>query len=167
MGAGVHGGFGATAGSYHNKLVNEKSTKSTKPANYTREQLIGFLVGKTPQSSKIAEDIEKGRIKLSVLGDELFNRYFTDGEKAVALARGNKIYVRKSSSSIFSDMVHEGTHALDFLAGVPENKISSWNGEIRAYIAEHHFQKAAGLTIEFVNEDDIRVHVWSNYKNGG
>lgn len=43
----------------------------------------------------------------------------------------------------------------------------TWNGEIRAYTAEHHFQKASGLTVEHANEDDIRVFVWSNYKNGG
>ena len=167
MGAGVHGGFGATKGSYHNKKITEKTVKNQKSPNYTREQLIDFLVGKTPQSTKIAEDIKNGKIMLSVLGDEFFDRAFTDGKKAIALAKGNKIYLRRSSASIFSDMVHEGTHALDYLSGIPESQISTWKGEIRAYTAEHHFQKAAGLTVEHANEDDIQVFVWSNYKNGG
>ncbi len=164
MGAGYHGGFGSTLGS--NKVYSEVGEKNCK-INYTREELIAFLEGKTAQSSEIAENIKKGYIKMSILGDELFERAFGVNKDIAGLAIENKIYLRKSSISIHSDIVHEGTHAMDFLNGIPYETISSWDGEIKAYTAEHHFQKAAGLTIEFQDEDDIRVHVWKNYKRRG
>ena len=132
MGAGIHGGFGSTMGSA--KLNNGYST-SLENKSITKEQLIDFLDGKTTQSSQIADGIRKGNIKISVLGDELFDRYFGVDRDVLGLAYGNKIYLRRSSSSLFSDLVHEGTHSLDFLAGIPESKISGWEGEIKAYTA--------------------------------
>lgn len=164
MGAGYHGGFGATKGS--SKISNE-GFQNSSGNNFTREQLIDFLEGKTSQSSEIADKIRKGEIKLSVLGDELFERAFGVNRDVVGIAIDNKIYLRRTSSTIHSDMVHEGIHALDFLKGMPYEKISSWDGEIRAYTAEHHFQKAAGLAVQFTNEDEIKVHVWKNYKKKG
>ncbi len=164
MGAGYHGGFGSTHGS---KKITKEATNKANNANYTKEELIAFLEGKTTQSSEIAENIRKGKIKISILGDELFERAFGVDKDVAGLAIENKIYLRKSSVSIHSDIVHEGTHAMDFLKGVPYEKISSWDGEIKAYTAEHHFQKASGLAIEFTDEDDIKVHVWKNYKREG
>ena len=119
------------------------------------------------QSSAIANKIRKGEIKLSVLGDELFERAFGVNGDVVGIAIDNKIYLRRNSGTIHSDMVHEGTHAMDFLKGVPYEQISSWEGEIRAYTAEHHFQKASGLAVQFTDEEEIKVHVWSNYKRKG
>ncbi len=164
MGAGFHGGFGATKGS---SKVFKEGYQSTQKNNFTRDQLIDFLDGKTNQSSVIADKIRKGQIKLSVLGDELFERAFGVNHEVVAIAIDNKIYIRKNSGTIHSDIVHEGTHAMDFLSGLPYEKISSWEGEIKAYTAEHHFQKASGLAVQFTNEDDIKVHVWSNYRKKG
>ncbi len=165
MGAGYHGGFGATKGS--SKLYKDGYQRASGN-NFTREQLVDFLDGKTPHSSEIAEKIRKGEIKLSVLGDELFERAFGVNRDVAGIAIDNKIYLRKNSASIHSDIVHEGTHAMDFLKGLPYEKISSWEGEIKAYTAEHHFQKASGLAIEFTDEDDIKVHVWKSYnKRGG
>lgn len=162
MGSGYHGGFGATKGS-SNKVGYQKAQGS----NYTREQLIDFLDGKTTQSSAIADKIRRGEIKLSVLGDELFERAFGVSHDVVGIAIDDKIYLRRNSGTIYSDIVHEGTHAMDYLNGLPHDKISSWDGEIKAYTAEHHFQKASGLAVQFTNEDEIRVHVWSNYKKKG
>ena len=164
MGAGYHGGFGATKGS---AKIYEDGYQKVQGRDYTRDHLIDFLDGKTTQSSAIANKIRKGEIKLSVLGDELFERAFGVNGGVVGIAIDNKIYLRRNSGTIHSDMVHEGTHAMDFLKGVPYEQISSWEGEIRAYTAEHHFQKASGLAIQFVNEDEIQVHVWSNYKKKG
>ena len=61
MGAGFHGGFGATKGS--SKLLKNGYQKSDG-RDYTREQLLNFLDGKTAQSSEIADKIRKGNIKL-------------------------------------------------------------------------------------------------------
>lgn len=46
---------------------------------------------------------------------------------------GNQIYVRRGSASVFSDVVHEGIHVIDFLDGIDERTISSWAGETKAY----------------------------------
>ena len=85
----------------------------------------------------------------------------------VGIAIDNKIYVRRDSINIQSDIVHEGTHAMDYLKGLPYETISSWDGEIKAYTEEHFFQKASGLAVQFANEDEIKVHVWSNYRKKG
>lgn len=164
MGAGFHGGFGATKG---NSKVFKDGYQKSEGNSFTREQLVGFLDGKTTHSSEIAEKIRKGEIKLSILGDELFERAFGVNRNVAGIAIDNKIYLRRNSVSIHSDMVHEGTHAMDFLHGVPYEKISSWDGEIKAYTAEHYFQKASGLAIEFANEDEIKVHVLRNYRKKG
>ncbi|WP_288886487.1 hypothetical protein [uncultured Eubacterium sp.] len=164
MGAGIHGGFGATKGSV--KLYKDIYAKS-KEQNYTREQLINFLDGKTKQSSIIADKIRKGEIKISVLGDKFFEDVFGVNKDVVGIAIDNKIYVRKNSNTIHSDIVHEGTHAVDYLSGLSYDKISSWNGEIKAFTAEHHFQKASGLKLQFDSENEIKIHVMNNYKKKG
>ena len=102
-------------------------------------------------SSEIVANINAGNIKLSVIGDELFERAFGVASDVTGLAIDNKIYIRKSSITIHSDMVHEGTHALDYLRGISYSERAGWAGEIRAYTAEHHFQKAANITLEFAN----------------
>lgn len=51
MGSGYHGGFGATKGS---SKVYRDGYQKNYGINYTREQLIDFLDGKTAQSSEIA-----------------------------------------------------------------------------------------------------------------
>ena len=161
MGTGIHGGFGLTAGRHSSSKAGK--TKSVK-ANYTKEQLIDFIDGITPQSSKIADYIRKGKISINVLGDELFERAFGVDSNVIGLAIGNRIYIRRDSVSIYSDLVHEGTHALDYLEGISYENISSIEGEFRAYKAEHLFQRAAKLPVEFANEDDIKIHLWINYR---
>lgn len=164
MGAGYHGGFGATSGK---KTALKTGGVTSVKQNYTREQLLTFIDGVTKHSSEIVANINAGNIKLSFIGDELFERAFGVSSDVTGLAIDNKIYIRKSSITIHSDMVHEGTHALDYLRGISYSERAGWAGEIRAYTAEHHFQKAANITLEFANEDDIRVHVWKNYKRRG
>lgn len=162
MGAGYHGGFGNTKGSHKIGHLNSRE------ANYTKEQLLEFLDGKTTQSSEIAESIRKGEIRLSVLGDALFERYFGVDSDVLGIAEENKIYLRKNSISLYSDIVHEGIHAKDYLKGIPYEEIKSTKGELRAYRAEHDFQKASGLVVEYANDDEIVVHVWNYYgKKGG
>ena len=119
MGAGYHGGFGATKGS---AKIYEDGYQKVQGRDYTRDHLIDFLDGKTTQSSAIANKIRKGEIKLSVLGDELFERAFGVNGGVVGIAIDNKIYLRRNSGTIHSDMVHEGTHAMDFLKGYLTNK---------------------------------------------
>ena len=164
MGAGYHGGFGNTKGS--NPAFKSFYQKGENGA-VTKEQLLDFINGVTPESSEIAKGIMNGTIKLNVLGDKLFEEYLGVGDDVAGATVGNQIYLRRSSSSIHSDFVHEGKHALDFLSGIPTSEISSWDGEIRAYTAEHFFQKAKGIQADFSDEDDIMVYVWRYYEKGG
>ena len=94
----------------------------------------------------------------------MIERYYKISPGTAGFADGNKIYIRKSSLSIKSDLFHEGVHANDFLLGIPSEEIGGWSGELRAYRAEHEFQIKAGLPVEYANDDDICVHVWMNYE---
>ncbi|SDZ24044.1 hypothetical protein SAMN04488156_1114 [Bacillus sp. 166amftsu] len=56
----------------------------------TREMIIEQLDGVTNQSTKIAEGLRNGDIKLNVLGDELFDMY-TGATDAKEIQVGNQI----------------------------------------------------------------------------
>ncbi|MCM3473328.1 hypothetical protein [Brevibacillus borstelensis] len=131
--------------------------------NINKNNIIKALEGTTTQSTKIAQAIKNGDIKVSILGDELFDRYF--GEE-LALAVGDKIYLRKSSGSLLSETVHEGTHALDFrnMYGFEGTK-TEWQWEKRAWFYERQFQKATGGKVEFEKIEDMLMHIYLNYKN--
>lgn len=164
MGAGFHGGFGKTSGAI-------MAFKIDKPGglykNYTKEILLDYINGVTHESSDIVELIKNGKIKLSVLGDELFNKYLGVGKNVVGVADANKIYIRSSAANIYSTLVHEGIHAMDSINRIDSASIKSSKGEFKAYLAEHNFQKAKGLKLDFNNETEIKVHIALNYKNGG
>lgn len=130
----------------------------------TREMIIEQLDGVTNQSTKIAEGLRNGDIKLNVLGDELFDMY-TGATDAKALQVGNQMYVRSSSQPIVSDIVHEGTHIIDYNNKFGMSGVSSWSWEKRAYYYERQFQINSGLKPDFNNLNDMQVHIWSNYKN--
>ena len=117
----------------------------------------------TEESTEIAKMIRNNDIGLNVLGDDLFERSLGVSSDTIGLQKGNQIYLRGSSASLFSDVVHEGTHAKDYLNGIGEDIIASKKGEIRAFSMERDFQIASGMPIEFETLDDIIVHVWKNY----
>ena len=163
MGAGYHGGFGKTHGSGI-KVSYKLGPKGEGYKNYTREDLVNYIDGVTEESTAIAKGIRNGTVKVNVLGDRLFEEYLGASPDTVAMAIGNQIYLRNSSINIYSDMVHEGTHAMDYIHGIKESVTSSWVGETRAYSAERKFQIAKGGHIDFANENDMMVHIWKNYK---
>ena len=164
MGSGYHGGFGDTLGK---KYLYKNGRQNYIRANYTKEQLLESIEGKTKQATKIANSIRNGRILMSVIGNELFDRAFGVNSNVIGLAIENKIYLRRDSISIYSDMIHEGTHALDYTNGIEFNEISSYEGEMRAFKAEHEFQKAVGIKPDFKNEEEIKVYVLVNYGKKG
>ena len=75
----------------------------------------------------------------------MFEKYSGYGPDTVAFQCNEQIYVRKSSSSLISDVVHEGTHAIDYINGIDEKIISSRAGEYTAYSAERFFQIESGM----------------------
>ena len=109
--------------------------------------------------------IRNKKIKINVLGDRLFEDYLGVSSDTLAVAVGDQIYLRRSSSSILSEIVHEGTHALDFINKIDVNVISSWTGETRAYSAERKFQIASGGPVDFEKEEDMMTHIMKNYKS--
>lgn len=131
--------------------------------SFTREDIINALDGVTEESTEIAKAIQNKDIGINVLGDELFERYLGATSDTVAMQVGDQIYMKSSSSSLISDVVHEGVHAIDYLNGVDESIISSWTGEIKAYSAERLFQIESGMPVQFASEEDMMVHIWSNY----
>ena len=58
------------------------------------------------------------QIKINVLGDELFESYLGVSSDTTVVQVGNQIYMRRLSASIYSDVVHEGTHAMDFINNI-------------------------------------------------
>ena len=155
---------------YRLNSVNSGSVSASKigntnqvEQNFTREDIISSLDGVTDKSTEIANALKNKEIGLNVLGDELIERYYGYDLDTVAFQEGKQIYVRSSSSSLISDVVHEGTHAIDFSQDISQKIISSRAGEYKAYSAERLFQIEAGMPVDFMSEDDMLVHIWSNY----
>lgn len=131
--------------------------------SYAREEIINSLDGVTQKSTEIAHAIRNKDIGMNVLGDKLFESYLGSNSNTVAMQVGNQIYVRSSSASLISDVVHEGTHAMDYLNGIDQSIISSWTGETKAYSAERLFQIKSGMPVQFTTEEDMMIFIWSNY----
>ena len=77
---------------------------------------------------------------------------------------GRNVYIRRSSITGYSIFVHEGTHALDSINGIPQNQIGSHHGEYKAFVNEHDYQVKKGEKLDFKDYDEILVHIKINYK---
>jgi len=100
------------------------------------------------------------------LGDDLFESYLGVDKSVVAKQVGNQIYVRNGSQSMLSDLVHEGTHMLDYNNSFGINGASTWSWEKQAYFYERQFQIATGGKVEYETIDDMLVHIYSSYNRG-
>lgn len=133
-------------------------------ADFTRKDLIEALDGGTDISTEVARQIQDGKIHINILGDELFDATCPkDCVGTTAYFKEGQIYIRKNSESLLSDLVHEGNHAIDF-----RNKViqTTFEAEYRSYKAEQLFQIEKNLPIDFLNDDEILVHIYTNYENG-
>jgi hypothetical protein len=111
-------------GALSNRNIAGSRQSIAKKANnslLSRTKIIDGLTGLTQQGNRIADGIRSGDIKMNVLGDELFDRAYASkggwGSSPQAFALKQKIYVRRGASNLLSDIVHEGTHALDNIHG--------------------------------------------------
>lgn len=159
MGAGYHGGFGATKGNSKTKIVGYIRGKQVV---LDKLQLIAGISGVTKQASDIVDNIKNKKIRLTILGDDLFEKYLGVSAETAAYTVDNHMYLRMSTLNGLSDLIHEGTHAMDHISG-RSRKNTLISNEIRAYKKEHEFQKAAGIKLDFKDEDEIRIHVYLNY----
>lgn len=163
MGTGYHGGFGATKGSAYKKSSSSKHNQCVT-ISLKREDIIDALMGVTLASTVVAEFIRDKKIGINILGDKLFDatlRKDVDPKKTNAYQDKNQIYIRRSALKGYTNFVHEGTHAYDYIKGVI--KPASFEGELRAYMNEHEYQIKKGEHVEYEGEDEIRVHIKLEY----
>ena len=132
---------------------------------YTKKEIISLIEGKTRQSTKIANALRTEKIKLNMLDDKLFENYLGVDKNTSGIAIRDLIYVRHKSNHILNDIVHEGTHALDYDNRFGSKGISRWVWEKRAYFYERQFQIATEGRVDFATISDMLVHIWGNYKN--
>jgi len=148
------------------KAVNAVDNAADAISTVTKADIIADLSNGTTQSQRIAQAMERGRIRVNILGDEMFDkayRYYGgtgNPSDVAAFARRRQTYLRQSSDDIFRDAVHEGTHALD---NANNFKGTSYLREKRAYFYERQFQLRKGRYTEFRDLRDIRKHVYDNY----
>jgi hypothetical protein len=137
-------------------------------AELNKATIIASLKGYTRHGDRIASLIERGRLKVNLVGDELFEKmwikYSLKAGTAIdeiepfpqAFAIGEQLFVRRSSSNLLSDIVHEGTHGLDSLLKRPF-RLLEW--EMRAYRLEREFQLAGGGHLEFSSILEMLRHI--------
>ncbi|MEM1013738.1 MAG: RHS repeat-associated core domain-containing protein, partial [Planctomycetota bacterium] len=128
-----------------------------RPSRMTRATIVGELRGHTMQANRIADAIENGLIDFNVLSDRLFARAYYELRKGKdglpgAFNNGRRVYIREGSQTFLSDVVHEGTHALDRLRGFEGSR---YQLEKRAWFYERQFKVATG-TADPVR-DEIRL----------
>lgn len=94
------------------------------------------------------------------MGDELFESYLGVDKYVLAQQVGNQIYVRRGSRSMFSNLVHEGTHVLNYTNGFGINGASRWSWEKRAYFYERQYQIATESKVDYSTIDDMLVYIF-------
>lgn len=162
------GGWGLTqvpkSGPLRASLVN-----GVGGAQVTLNKLVDGLTGLTEQGNRIAAGIRSGQIRVNILGDELFDRAFAlkggAGSSPQAFQLADQIYIRRGSTNLLSDIVHEGTHVLDELLGtvtVPY-QVNPYAWEKRAFFYERQFQRAGGGTVEFGSIKAMLNFIYTNY----
>ncbi|MCI0550083.1 MAG: hypothetical protein L0287_03940, partial [Anaerolineae bacterium] len=129
-----------------------------------REDIMSGLVGFTQQGNRVASGLADRSLGLNVLGDDLFAKAWKQkggqGAAPQAFAYGEQTYVRGSSQSLLSEVVHEGTHGLDYLRGFSGSTVQL---EKRAWFYERQFQRASGSKVEFENISEMLNHIKDAY----
>ena len=135
----------------------------------TKADLVKGLRGTTKQAELIADAIEQGRFRVSIVGDDLYSKMVAESanENAVTSLRPDgtvDIYLRKSDPRILSTTVEEGTHALDFLdpnmAGKTRGQV-----EVRGKFHARVFQKTTGMPLTHQTNADILNFIRANYQD--
>jgi hypothetical protein len=128
-----------------------------------QQELVEGLLGTTEQAERIAKAIQSGDIKVFPLGAKSFQtlyEYKGGHRSPMAFAQGNEVYLRTDSPTMLSDLVHEGTHALDYLSGLD---VSQRKLELRAYWQEREFQKATGAPLGFKTVAAMLMFIYRTY----
>ena len=73
MGTGFHGGFGNTIGKRLEENKKAQTNDNDRVNYFSRNEILRNLTGITNESTIIANDISNKKIKLNILGDDLFD----------------------------------------------------------------------------------------------
>jgi len=134
-----------------------------------KAKILDGLTDVTTQSNKIADGIRNGDVRINVLGDEMFAKAYTlkggVGDAPQAFQLGNQTYLRRGSTNLLSEIVHEGTHVLDEVGGLVKTPyhINPYAWEKRAFFYERQFQRASGGPVEFSTIDSMLKFIKGNY----
>ena len=151
----------------------------------SKGDISNALRGTTEQANKVADIIDSGKMKFAIWDDAKFVKYLTDTgdtlDEAIKTAAFTELDVTfyrasKSIGEFMSEIVHEGTHALDNLkiekllkSGKTQKEIDAifgnqWSVEKRAYFYERAFQIATEIEVDFESIDDMLLHIFTEYK---
>jgi len=136
--------------------------KAARAGGVTRGKadIIDEIGGSTQQADRLIEAVNGKRVKVNILGDELFDKaYRSKGgvRSGQAFQFKDQIYLRSSSADIYTDFIHEGTHALDHISG--RKRLSYHSREIRAYYYERQFQMTTGRELEHSTLQDMMLFI--------
>jgi hypothetical protein len=135
----------------------------------TREVIIKNLVGHTRMSNKVAKYLESGEISYLILPSNEFEAFLRSrGVKEniqhySAATYENIMYFRKEAfiEDFMSCIVHEGSHAIDYVNGVRYD----FAAERNAFFYERQFQKAVGLEVEYETIETMINYIKIAYKD--
>ena len=88
-------------------------------------------------------------LKINVLGKELYEQVVpVDAVNSVACFERGYLHLRRDSKTLLSDIVHEGTHAIDMKEYYGYDFLKSrWSWEKRAFFYERQFQISMGVKL--------------------
>ena len=134
----------------------------------TKGRLVKFIDGATETSSIIADRVRRGEIKVRIhrSKEKLERAWRKKGQvddTPEAFWDGTVIHLNKKSSTVASDLVHEGMHALDAAGG---RNIWEFEEEIAAYMAARNFEIAKGLDVRHSTFEELYAHVVEVTKKG-
>lgn len=141
------------------QFVKKWSGKSIKSLTLT--EIADNLKGFTEQSNKIAKMIEEENVLINILDDSVFIKKYEDlgglaedAEFIDAFAYGVETYYKSTTpiDRFLSEVVHECTHAKDYLDGLKDID-NIWEKRARFY--ERAFQIATGQEKDFETIKEI------------
>jgi hypothetical protein len=145
-------------------LANRSLSLQTRAGELTRVDIFDGLTGLTQQGNRVAAGIRSGDLGLNALGDDLFERAFRlkggTGQTPQAFAYGEQIFVRRNAQNILSEVVHEGTHGLDYLRGFNGSVLQLEN---RSFFFARQFQRAGGGSVEFDTINQMQQFIRDRY----
>ncbi|WP_128214528.1 hypothetical protein [Clostridium manihotivorum] len=114
----------------------------------------------SPNGVKEASDLAKVGQRRTALPTSLLESSNPSDITAFYNYQGS-IFLRSSRGEmIYEDLVHEGTHALDYLEGFGMNGSKSiWNWETRAFSQERQFQIMLGRQVEFSSLPEMKLEM--------